>query len=508
VRSSQAGILSALLVALAIVPVPRAQAQGVRAAPPYTVVDAQGRHPVTAMRAGDQDVLRLDELADLLQLSVREDRGLNALAISHKNATVVLSLDQPLASVGGRLISMPIAPIRDGARWLVPPDFLGRAMGLIYGSRLDVRRASRLILVGDLAAPRITVQQERVAGGLRITVDSSPRATCLVQQEPRRLLLTFDAALIDVAALPDPDFPAVVDSFSQTDATALALGLGLRFGSYRSSTVPLDGGASRLVLDIQASGPQPQAPPVTAPPSVSAEPPISLRAPAAPAIRTIVIDPGHGGDDVGAKGPKGTLEKDVTLDVARRLKAAIEGRLGIRVILAREDDRLVSLDDRASIANNNKADLFISLHANASPSRESRGAEVFYLSLDGYGEEARRMAENPQSNPLPALGGGRRDVEFILWDMAQARHLAESAVFAGMVEESLRPRVEMRTRSIQQAAFRVLVGANMPAVLVEMGFITNPDQEAQLTSDGFKNAVVQALYEATVHYRDHVEARQ
>jgi N-acetylmuramoyl-L-alanine amidase len=508
VRSPQTGFLSAILVALVLGPVPHAQAQAVRSAPPYTVVNAQGRHPVTAMRAGDQDVLRLDELADLLQLTVREDRGQNALTITHHNATIVLSLDQPLASVGGRLLSMPIAPVRDGARWLVPPDVLGRAMGLIYGSRIDVRRASRLILVGDIVAPRVTVQQERVAGGLRITVDASPRAACSIQQEPRRLLLKFEAALLDVAPLPDPDFPAVVDSFSLTDPTALALGLGPRFGTFRASTVSLDGGASRLVLDIQSVGPQPQAPPVTPPPSVSTETQISLGGPTSAAIRTIVIDPGHGGDDVGAKGPKGTLEKNVTLDVARRLKASIEGHLGIRVILAREDDRLVPLDDRASIANNNKADLFISLHANASPSRESRGAEVFYLSLDGYGEEARRMAENPQANPLPTLGGGRRDVEFILWDMAQARHLAESAVFAGMVEESLRPRVEMRTRSIQQAAFRVLVGANMPAVLVEMGFITNPDQEAQLTSDAFKNAVVQALYEAIVHYRDHVESRQ
>ena len=476
------------------------------------MLNAQGRHSLTALRAGDQDVLRLEELADLLQLSVREDRGLKALTISHRNATVVLSLDQPLASVGGRLVSMPIAPIRDGSRWLVPPDFLGRALSLVYGSRIEVRRQSRLVLVGDVVAPRITVQQERTAGGLRVSVEMNPRTTCSIQQESRRLLLKFDAAALDVSSLPDPDSTGVVESFTLPDPATLALGLGQRFGSYRATTLPIDGGGGRVVLDFPIAGQQapvtPAQPPAAAVPPPAAGLPAPPTGPAAPDIRTIIIDPGHGGDDVGARGPKGTLEKDVTLDVARRLKAAIEAGLGIRVILAREDDRLVPLDDRAAIANNNKADLFISLHANASPSKESRGAEVFYLSLDGYGEEVRKMAENPPASPLPTLGGGRRDVEFILWDMAQARHLAESAVFAGMVEESLRPRVEMRSRSIQQAAFRVLVGANMPAVLIEMGFITNPEQEAQLTSDAFKNAVVQSIYDATVRYRVRVESQR
>ena len=135
--------------------------------------------------------------------------------------------------------------------------------------------------------------------------------------------------------------------------------------------------------------------------------------PIGPAIRTVVIDPGHGGDEQGARGANGALEKDIAPDVSLRLKAAIEGRLGIRVILTRDDDRLVQLDERAAIANNNKADVFVSVHANASPSREAKGAEVFYLSLDGYGEEARKMAENPDVTRLPVVGGGSRNIELI-----------------------------------------------------------------------------------------------
>jgi N-acetylmuramoyl-L-alanine amidase len=165
----------------------------------------------------------------------------------------------------------------------------------------------------------------------------------------------------------------------------------------------------------------------------------------------------------------------------------------------------VPLDERAAIANNNKADLFISIHANASPRRETRGAEVFYLSLDGFKEEMKRAAENPQGRALPVAGAGSRDVQLILWEMAQARHMAESAVFAGFLEEELRRRVEMSLRPIQQAPFRVLVAANMPAVLVEMAFLSNAEQETQLGTDEFKNQIVQGLFESIVRYRARIE---
>jgi N-acetylmuramoyl-L-alanine amidase len=191
----------------------------------------------------------------------------------------------------------------------------------------------------------------------------------------------------------------------------------------------------------------------------------------------------------------------VTLGVARRLKGAIEARLGARVILTREGDDTVGLDERAAVANNNKADLFISLHANSSVRPSAAGAEVFYLSAADYGDEAQRVAFGG-TEQLQVLGGGTRDVEVILWEMAQVRHIAGSAVFAQLVEGSLRSRVPMSARALQQAPFRVLVGANMPAVLVEMGFISNPEQEKQLNSEAFQGAVVQALVDSIVRFRD------
>ena len=181
--------------------------------------------------------------------------------------------------------------------------------------------------------------------------------------------------------------------------------------------------------------------------------------------------------------------------MARRLKAALETRLGARVLLTRDGDQTVGLDQRAALANNNKAELFLSLHVNASLRRTASGAEVFYLSLDRADEEARRVAES-EGVAMPVFGGGTREIDVILWEMAQARHIEQSAGLARAIERSLRTSVPMSPRAIQQAPFRVLVGANMPAVLVEMGYITNGEQEEQLGGESLQARLVAALADA------------
>jgi N-acetylmuramoyl-L-alanine amidase len=221
-------------------------------------------------------------------------------------------------------------------------------------------------------------------------------------------------------------------------------------------------------------------------------------------VRTIVIDAGHGGDEIGAQGPRGTLEKDITLAVARRLRGLIESRLGLRVFLTRDDDRTMSLDDRSAYANSQKADVFISIHANAAVRPAMKGAEVYYLSIDRADAEARKMAESSGA-VLPSLGGGTRAIDLILWETAQARYLEQSSTLAGFVEQALRARVEMSPRPVQQAPFRVLVGANMPAVLVEIGYLSNAEQEQALTSGAYQDDIAQALFQAIVQFRAHVE---
>jgi N-acetylmuramoyl-L-alanine amidase len=299
--------------------------------------------------------------------------------------------------------------------------------------------------------------------------------------------------------------PDVIQTIRPGEGETIAIDLGARFGSFRASDLPGDRGSGRIVVEVM-TGPATTAPtaptpnPAAPPNSPVPIPPVLDLAPAG-GIRTIVVDAGHGGEEEGARGPDGTLEKNVTLGVARRLKAALEARMGVRVILTRDADATVGLDERAAVANNNKADVFVSLHANASVRPSAAGAEVFYLSLEEYGDQAQRVAKG-ETEALPVFGGGTRDIEVILWEMAQARYIEASAALAQAVEGALRERVPMSPRAIQQAPFRVLVGANMPAVLVEMGFITNAEQERQLKSESFQTSIVQALVDSIARFRD------
>ena len=465
--------------------------------PSLTLLSKDGRRALPLAMAGDQELVALDDLATTFQLAVREE-SLGALTVSYKGKTILLTPEQALASVSGRLISLPAPPTRSGRRWLVPVEFISRALALIYDARLDLRKASRLLVIGDLRVPRITVRYDALGASGRLTVDATPRAQGTVTQEGDRLTVRFDADALDVPTPPLPfqGLQSLVQSVRVVDPTALTIDLAPRLGGFRATSQPVDT-TMRLVIDLLAAQadsattqPAPPQPPPDLPPAF-AQP--------ASAIHTIAIDPGHGGDDEGVRSAEGTKEKELTLAVARRAKAVIEARLGLRVLLTRDDDRNVPIDERASIANNNKADLFISLHANGSMRPATTGAAIFYAAFD---RDAAQTATPGADGRVPTFSGGSRDIELVPWDLAQTRHLERSAAFADLVEQQFHDHVPLSAHPIDRAPLRVLESANMPAVLVEIGYLTNPDQARLLTGDAFQNALVLALLDAILKFRD------
>src|SRR4051812_136394 len=459
----------------------------------------------------------LDDLARLFNLVVSEDAAAGGITIASGNQSVVLSQQQPLASVAGRMISLPAAAARDGRAWYVPVDFVSRALAPIHSTKLDLRKPSRLLLVGDIRMPRVAARVEPLGSLTRVTLEVAPPTPHTITQDgQQRLVVRFDADALDATDLRASTTTDTLQALRVGDAPqAVTIDLGPRFASFRAADQPGSAGSTRVVIDLVAqteTAPAPGTPPAGTPPPgspqgapPSPETPPLLDLPPAGGLRTIVVDAGHGGDDLGAKGAHGTLEKNVTLSVARRLKASIETRLGVRVLLTRDADQPVASDQRAALANNNKADLFISLHASASVRPSVAGAEVFYLTLAGYGAEAQRAA-TARADSLPVLGGGSREIEITPWEMAQARHIDQSAAFARALEAALHDRVAMSPRALQQAPLRVLVGANMPAVLVEMGFLTNPQEEQQLAGDERQNVIVQALVDGILRFRASTQA--
>jgi hypothetical protein len=151
----------------------------------------------------DQEFVALDDLAAAFQLTVHEE-SLGAITVTYKGKTIVLTPEQALASVAGRLVSLPAPPSRSGRRWLVPVEFISRALTLVYDARLDLRKPSRLLVVGDLRVPRILVRYDSLGAGGRLTIDATPRANSTVTQEGERILVKFDADALDA---PSPLLP-------------------------------------------------------------------------------------------------------------------------------------------------------------------------------------------------------------------------------------------------------------------------------------------------------------
>jgi N-acetylmuramoyl-L-alanine amidase len=222
-----------------------------------------------------------------------------------------------------------------------------------------------------------------------------------------------------------------------------------------------------------------------------AQTPKPERPPRLPQRLKVVLDPGHGGDDAGAKGPRGSREKALALDLALELSGRL-GEAGFDVRLTREADRFVPLWDRARLANEAGADLFVSLHLNASRIRGARGSEVYFLSLGAGDADAQALAA-VENEGAGARAAGDDLVAGILDDLSRKALLQESERLAVSIQTQLNLLGGIRERGVKQAPFVVLRGASMPAVLVETAFISNPKEEAKLREPAFRRRVAEAI---------------
>lgn len=228
--------------------------------------------------------------------------------------------------------------------------------------------------------------------------------------------------------------------------------------------------------------------------------------PATPGRRSrwvVVIDPGHGGVDPGSIGPRGTREKDVALGIARELAAALRNNGSIDVVLTRNTDTLIALADRPRIANLANGDLFISIHANAHKHRRSvSGFETYFLAV-AQTEDAARVAQMENAAARYETGKSAKELDpitFMLRDLVQNAYLIESLRWAELVQGTLGGNLDAPNRGVKQAGFYVLVGTNMPAVLVEVGYITNAQEEMLLRSQAYQRRVARALGHSIERY--------
>jgi N-acetylmuramoyl-L-alanine amidase len=336
------------------------------------------------------------------------------------------------------------------------------------------------------AAPiPVKVATDTSGASTRVVLTFAKKVACGVVEDAGHVKISCDAPIAADPATGTLD-DTILKRYGIEGERTIVLTTGQGYRSVDTFSLK---NPTRLVIDLQGTR---TARAVPVPPSAPAVPQKPLP--------VIVIDPGHGGVETGAIGPSGLQEKDLTLDLARRLRTLLE-RQGATVVLTRDEDRVLPLDDRTAIANHNRAILFISIHLNASKRKSAVGAETYFLATSATDDEARTLAglENkayePPDAPLPTTTGSTpaHALELILWDLAQNSFLVESSRLAESIQTELNAATGVRDRGGRQAPFRVLMGATMPAILIEAGFISNPEEEARFKDDAYKDKVAEAI---------------
>jgi N-acetylmuramoyl-L-alanine amidase len=482
----------------------------------------------------------LEALANLIGAELRPGAEQGAmLSANGKQARV--SDGRNFVSVEGKLVLLQSPPRRVTGQWFVPLDFIPKVLSTFSKDALTYRDSERMLVMGD-AFPTLEVRSTRDPSYTRVEVSTSRAVPIEVSQTEKEIRLTIQTPYLRTSFQDEEILDEVVERIALRRGERnyeLVVTVGKRFWTLQASkrespdhAVVLDLFRSRIPtrtganttgqvetisedlrsMDERGEGEPTEVEVAPAVPTVVDEIVLSsdstgpvaaediLSRNSGPTrLRIVAIDPGHGGAEVGAEGRNGLVEKELVLSIARRLRDLLTERLGLQVILTRDGDRELALDERTALANNNKADLFISIHADASPSRDATGSSVYFLSYSSSDADGEVTSARGRTS---AVSGDSLD--FILWDMAQASHLSQSSRLAEIFQEELLTETgtEKVNRGIKQNTFRVLKGATMPAVLVEVGFISNPDEEELLKTRDHQDRLAEALYRGVLRFKD------
>jgi N-acetylmuramoyl-L-alanine amidase len=550
----------AVTVAVTVVaPATALQAQTQAKRHEITVVSRGNLDTIPLSEFSGVEMLPLEALANLVSAEVRPAPE-QSVSLFANGRQARLTDGRNFVSVGGKLVLLQ-SPVRlVSGNWFVPLDFLSKVLTTLSSEPLAYRESERMLMVGN-TFPTLQVKTTRDPTYTRVEVGTTGQVPIEMSRVDNQIRLSIHTPFLTTDFRDEEILDEVVQRIRlqhHEREYELVVELGPRFGTLKAfeRQSPEHG----IVLDLlrsrvptAAGGPPPRQPgdvetihedlrpidereaddeaPLTgepdptsasagagdhdrvttidlgadsASPASAAE--VLERGRSGPArLRVVCLDPGHGGPETGAEGKGGLIEKDVALSLARRLRTLLQDRLGVRVVLTRDGDRDLALDDRAALANNNKADVFISIHADASPRRDARGSSVYFLSYSGSEASASQVTTARDPGSTPRAAGGDGELDFILWDMAQASHLNQSSRLAEIFQEELLGATgasEKINRGIKQNTFRVLKGATMPAVLVEVGFISNPDEEELLGTPTYQDRLAEALYRGVLRYKD------
>jgi N-acetylmuramoyl-L-alanine amidase len=502
----------------------------------------------------------LADVARLANATTRRGPGADRLRLISRYGIVQVARDARRITVDGRAVSLstPVR-VRQGT-WRVPGDLLGQALPTLLGTRVRLTpgeiRAVRTIppaVDKPVAQPAVAAAPKAVPVAAVATPPepaSSPPADPAVAPRPAESARTEPAlpappsragspasvhVELRVRSYPTytrvvleadgPIEPRLIETdggltvaFPDVSPRGWAGTRTIRDGLVATAELGEARGAAVLRLEFERAPAARKVFRLEDPPRVVLDfQRQTLRLAAPPAgragpepLRTIVIDAGHGGHDTGAVGPGGLQEKELTLDIARRVASLLPDEAGVRVVLTRSRDQFVELRERTALANRERADLFLSIHVNAASDGTATGTETYFLSNEATDGAARRAAEYENrliTGDGSARGGSPDVLRSILWDLAQSDFQQESSRMAEALQNNLDRALRRPSRGVKQAPFYVLGGAAMPAVLVEIGFISSPQEEQRLRDDGYRDRIARALVAGVAAYKRSYEQR-
>jgi N-acetylmuramoyl-L-alanine amidase len=444
--------------------------------------EGQGQATIKSCTLQGVDFLYLKELVGLFRLALEWDAITKKVTLTSGEDQVIFFTGSSEILINDKIgrLSRP-ARFRNGAI-LLPVEFLSEILDEILEAEIDWDPRGRILKV---SGGKLNVRDLRHSSYLqstRIVIDLLKPLNYTVKKDtPGQINVEIYGGQCNPDQLSMEINDGRVEnirSFQLPHATQIAIKLSEDF-PYKDFILK---DPARIVLDINP------------------------RTQAHYKISTIVIDPGHGGKDPGAVGKGGTKEKDVVLAISKELKELINKRLGVRVVLTRTGDYFIPLRERTARANNERADLFVSIHANAALGKTQGGSETYFHSL-ALTANAKAVARF--ENSVIKLEKGKTkpmsQAEFILWDMAHNAFMHESNELAILVQEKLGKNLRLRNRGVKQAHFYVLSGANMPSILVEVAFISNSKEENMLKNSDFQKKVAEELYQAIARYKQNFE---
>jgi len=429
--------------------------------------------------------LPLIDIINYLKLPYTDAISLETFTIRSGSSRLVLTKNSALISINDQIVLLRNPIVRENDRWLVPIDFLTQGLGRITGIEFRYRPGTSRIFAGNVQAPELVMNAQALGSITRLTIRiGAPAKLSVNRDDPKRAVIAIDRTPVDPLRETVEHRDRLVQSvaYDDSDGTSkLVVATSDDVADVRIT--PAEGNEIFFVDFVRrtAAGAQPEPVPVPEPTPPKVDQP---SVPGAKGVRVVVLDPGHGGLDTGAKNAN-TMEKDLALTIARKVRTALQGRLGMTVLLTRDSDVAMDNEARSAVANNNQANLFISLHIGISANKLDSGSSVFVMKEDFGG---------------PVVPTSGRNRLFLPWYLGYRTAAPASEQIAKLLQDELTKTIPGWKFPLRNAPLGVLSSVTMPAVVLEIGNLNNTVNAQTLVDPGFEDRLAATIVTAVQRF--------